>query len=86
MQTLRITAAPPHVTLADVPAPVALPHQALVAVRAFSLNRGEVLNLAESSAGAAVGRELAGTVERGAADGSGPAVGARVVGLVPRGA
>jgi NADPH:quinone reductase-like Zn-dependent oxidoreductase len=69
-----------------VPAHPALPHEALVAVRAFSLNRGEVLELGESSDGAPVGRGLAGVTQTAAADGSGPAPGTRVVGLVRRGA
>jgi NADPH:quinone reductase-like Zn-dependent oxidoreductase len=86
MLALRVTKAPPHVALADVPAPTPLPHEALVSVRAFSLNRGEVLDLAQSTAWAAAGWDLAGTVQRSAADGSGPEVGARVAGLVRRGA
>jgi NADPH:quinone reductase-like Zn-dependent oxidoreductase len=45
-----------------------------------------VLDLACSPDGDAVGWDLAGTVQRVAADASGPAAGARVVGLVRRGA
>jgi NADPH:quinone reductase len=62
MLALRVTVAPPHVAPVDVPAPTPLPHEALVAVGAFSLNRGEVLDLAQSPAGAAVGWDLVGTV------------------------
>jgi NADPH:quinone reductase len=71
--------------------PVAEPspdrHEALVRVRAISLNRGEVRRAGTAAAGWRPGWDLAGEVERGAADGGPPPrAGARVVGLLPEGA
>ena len=56
-------------------------HETIVAVKAFSLNAGEVRNAMASPSLARPGWDLAGVVERAAADGSGPAEGTRVAGL-----
>ena len=72
-----------HVEVRDVDDPTPGPHDALVEVRAVSLNRGEVRSLASADDGWHPGWDVAGEVIARAADDSGPAVGERVVGLVP---
>ena len=79
-------AAPGRLVIQSVPAPVPDRGEAIVRVRAISLNRGEVRRSTMADAGWRPGWDLAGHVEKAAADGSGPKVGARVVGLLPEGA
>lgn len=76
-----------NLAFAEVEEPSPAPAEALVRVRAISLNRGEVRRAAMSSEpGFRPGWDLAGTVERAADDGSGPPEGSRVVGLLESGA
>src|SRR4051794_2224714 len=81
MDALLAAAQPPHVELGQAPDPEPLPSEALIEVKAFSLNRGEVKALASKTPGEITGWDVAGVVARAAADGSGPPQGARVVGL-----
>ncbi|MFE0099720.1 zinc-binding dehydrogenase [Streptomyces sp. NPDC059009] len=71
-------AAPCALRRGDAPEPEPAPHQLVLAVRHFSLNRGEVAFAARRPAGTVHGYDAAGVVVRAAADGTGPAVGARV--------
>jgi NADPH2:quinone reductase len=66
---------------AELPEPKPAPDEVVVAVEAFSLNRGELALLAARPAGWRPGQEIAGTVVVPAADG-GPPAGARVAAVV----
>jgi NADPH:quinone reductase len=70
------------VELQELPEPEPAPNQALVAVHAFSLNRGELALLRIRPSGWRPGQDIAGTVLEAAADGSGPKPGTRVVALL----
>lgn len=78
--------APGHLSVTDAPDPAPLSSQALVAVKAISLNLGEVKRARRSEPGTLLGWDVAGEVLEPAADGSGPAAGTRVVGVMNTGA
>lgn len=90
METIRAIVADPalpeRLALREVEASAPLPNEALVRVRAISLNRGEVRAAMNTTTATRPGWDVAGTIERAAADGSGPTAGARVVGLLNTGA
>src|SRR5215210_9031088 len=75
-----------RLSVAEVEEPEPVPPEALVRISAVSLNRGEVRRAEASEPGFRPGWDLAGTVERAAADGSGPQEGPRVGGFLPSGA
>ena len=75
--------APGRLVIRPVPEPTPDRGEAIVRVRAISLNRGEVRRSGMAAPGWRPGWDLAGVVERAAADGSGPIVGERVVGYLP---
>ena len=69
------------VEVREVPEPTPAANEALVEVRAFSLNRGELRLFQVRPEDWRPGQDIAGIVLKQAADGTGPAVGARVVAL-----
>jgi NADPH2:quinone reductase len=69
------------VAIREVPEPEPKADEALVAVQAFSLNRGELRLFQARPEGWRPGQDIAGVIARQAADGSGPPTGARIVGL-----
>ena len=71
------------VRLDETAEPTPADHEALVAVEAYSVNRGETFLLDAPRADWRPGKDIAGTVVTAAADGSGPAAGTRVVGHPP---
>lgn len=70
----------------EVSAPEPAPDEAVVAVEASSVNRGELALISMRPEGWAPGQDVAGVVIHAAADGTGPAEGARVAGLAEQGA
>ena len=73
---------PAPVELRELPEPAPARNEALIAVHAFSLNRGELRSFRNNEEGWRPGQDISGIVLRQAEDGSGPPAGARVVGLM----
>lgn len=74
----------------DLPEPTPADDEAVIAVAAFSVNRGEFFSLSgvygqALAAGSVPGQDVAGVVVAAAADGTGPKVGERVVAHAPGG-
>jgi NADPH:quinone reductase-like Zn-dependent oxidoreductase len=65
----------------EVPPPAPAADEALVAVRAFAVNRGELTLVQRRGDGWQPGQDVAGEIVQPAADGTGPQVGERVAGL-----
>jgi NADPH:quinone reductase-like Zn-dependent oxidoreductase len=75
-----MTTGPGALELIEVDEPRPRRDEAVVAVEAFSPNRGETFVLEAAEPGFRPGKDVAGVVVRPAASGKGPAAGARVVG------
>jgi len=78
---LAIITAGANPQIRDLPEPQPARNEALVAVKAFSLNRGELRLFQARPEGWRPGQDIAGVVLAPAADGGGPPAGARVVAL-----
>lgn len=73
------------VVFSEVPEPQPETHEAVVEVRAFSVNRGETFVLERQTKAWRPGKDIAGFVARSAMDGSGPTIGTPVVAHPPSG-
>lgn len=77
--------APAGITRRELPDPQPGPHDVLVEVRAFAVNRGELSLIEQRRDGWSPGQDVAGVVVAAAQDGTGPGIGARVVGIADGG-
>lgn len=85
MKALLPAGGPGLVEFGEVGQPAPGPGDAVIRVEAFSVNRGETFLLEQPRASWRPGKDIAGLVVQGAADGSGPAAGTRVVAHPPDG-
>ena len=89
-QTMRAIVTDPGAAdplkIAEVARPAPHPHEALVRVRAFSLNAGETRTALAADRVYTPGWDFAGIVARASADGKSPAKDALVFGSIPLGA
>lgn len=83
MKALLPAGGPNLVEFGEVDKPAPGPGAAVIRVEAFSVNRGETFLLEKPQPGWRPGKDIAGLVVQGAADGSGPAAGTRVVAHPP---
>src|SRR5215831_15352351 len=84
MQMLAVVNTPngsAPVAIHEIPEPQAASNEAIVEVRAFSLNRGELRLFQIRPDGWRPGQDISGVVVQPAASGAGPGAGARVVAL-----
>jgi NADPH:quinone reductase len=79
---VAVPSAPGGSEIREIAEPDPISDQAVVDVRAVSLNRGECTALRSAEEGWRPGWDVAGVITRPAADGSGPREGARVTGWV----
>ena len=73
------------VELREVAEPAPARNEAVIAIHAFSLNRGELTLMRIRPEGWRPGQDVSGVVVQGAADGSGPKPGTRIVALIDGG-
>jgi NADPH:quinone reductase-like Zn-dependent oxidoreductase len=77
--------APAGITRRELPDPQPGPHDVLIEVAAFAVNRGEISLIERRPDGWSPGQDVAGVVVAAAQDGTGPAAGTRVAGIADGG-
>lgn len=88
MEMLAVVTEPQHterLVFRKIPVPIPASNQALIRVKAFSLNQGETRTALNATDRYTPGWDFAGVIECAAADGSTPKTGTHVFGYVARG-